>query len=144
MNSGSTIFTKNKLKKSKGKKNKFKGNCYGYGEAGHKSINCPKEKEGKSGQKSSNKDKKDKDKKSEKVAAVMNDEDLFAFTCTSDSIGIAKAHGIMKEDMGAIADSRASQHYCLDKEKFINYWLIANLVITTADGPKLLQCCWGR
>jgi hypothetical protein len=111
---------------------KFVGDCYGCGEKGHKSIDCPKEK---SGQNGSKKDKKNKDKKSESVVAVANEqEDLFTFTCMSDFAMITKAHGITKTDMGPITDTGASRHYCPDKEKFINYCPISNAGITMADG----------
>src|SRR5580704_13070081 len=94
-------------------------------------IDCPKEKSGQTG----SKDKKNKDKKSELVAAVVNEqEDLFTFTCISDFAMIAKARGIKKTDMGPIADTGASRHYCPNKEKFINYRPILNAGITTADG----------
>jgi hypothetical protein len=77
------------------------------------------------------KDKKDKDKKSESVTAVVNEqEDLFAFTCMSDFAMITKACGIKKTDMGPIADTGASRHYCLNKNQFVNYCPISNVGIT--------------
>jgi hypothetical protein len=122
-NSGSAMYAKQKSNKTKSKKIKFNGECYRCGEKGHKKQDCPKKEEDKSEQKSSNKDKKDKGKKTESIAAVTKDaeEDLFAFTCMSDFAGIAKAQGIAKNNMGAIANSGASWHYCPDKDKFVNY-----------------------
>ena len=129
--SNSAMFAK-KSNKPKTTKKKFTGECYGCGEKGHKKDKCLKGSSNKSDQAASKKDKKIT--KTESVAAVANDEELFAFTCTSDFAGIAKARGISKADMGAIADSGANQHYSPDKEKFLNYRPISKSEITTADG----------
>ena len=135
--SGAAMFAKTKSKKAKKSgtpKKDFDGDCYNCGVKGHMSRNCLEPKKDKSGKQTSRKDMADK--KSGSVAALANDEELFAFTCTSDYALIAKARGIKKSEMGAIVDSGASRHFSPDKEKFCNYRPIANSEISTADGQS--------
>ena len=130
--SESAMVAKSKPKTDKSAKKKFAGKCFGCGKTGHMKSDCWQKDDDKDDKSTSKKDKKDK--KTENVAAVATEENLFAFTCTSDFAGIAKARGIRKKDMGAIADSGASRHYSPDKEKFINYQPLTQSEITTADG----------
>ena len=80
--------------------------------------------------------KKDKkgEKKTEDSANVMQDEEIFAFTCMSDFAAVADALCIPKSKHGAIADSGMSCHFSPDKSKFTNYHPLENRHVTTADG----------
>ena len=78
------------------------------------------------------------EKKDESAAvAEIKDEELFAFTCTSDYVAVAEALKVPKSRLGACIDSGASRHYCLDRSKFENYRPIEGRDITTADGCTL-------
>ena len=50
-----------------------------------------------------------------------NDDDLFAFTCTSAFSAVADVTPASTNSFGACTDSSASGHYFPDKSKFINY-----------------------
>ena len=71
------------------------------------------------------------------VVAVNDDEnELFAFTCTSDYVAVTDTLDVPKSKLGMCMDSGASQDYCLDHTKFTNYKLVEQK-ITTADGRTL-------
>ena len=59
----------------------------------------------------------------------------FAFTCMSDQANLAKS--IPHLNLGTCIDSGASQNYCPDRLRFINYKVINQSPITTADGCTL-------
>ena len=68
------------------------------------------------------------------MVAVANDEenDLFAFTCTSDFADVAESSNLPKSKYGMYLDSRASNNYSPDWTKFSNYREV-NRDITTVD-----------
>ena len=79
------------------------------------------------------KDKKEGEK-NKGSANTAQDEDVFAFTCTSDFAEVADTLQIPKSKCGAIADSGTSCHFSPDKSKFSNYHPLKNHHVTTDDG----------
>ena len=67
------------------------------------------------------------------MAATNDEEELFAFTCTSDHATVAEKLQVPKSKLGTCIDSGASRDYCPDRSKFSNYRPI-DQSITTADG----------
>ena len=89
--------------------------------------------------------KKKKEKKPEGVmVAVANDKenDLFAFTCTSDFANVAESSNLPKSKYGTCLDSGASNNYSPDQTKLSNYREV-NRDITTADGQTLKAVSMG-
>ena len=125
--------------KGKGEKSKSSVTCENCGRAGHTIPDCWSKGGGKEGQGPRQKKSKKGEKKSQDLAAVASgeNEELFAFTCTSDYAAVANTLQIPKERLGACIDSGASSHYCPDRTKFHNYKPIDNRDITTADGHIL-------
>ena len=83
--------------------------------------------------------KKKKEKNPEvAMVVVANDEenDLFAFTCTSDFANMAESSNLPKSKYRTCLDSGASNNYSPDWTKFSNYREV-NRDITTADGRTL-------
>ena len=72
------------------------------------------------------------------TVAVANDKDndLFAFTCTSDYADITESSKLLKSKYGMCLDSGASNDYSPDRTKFSNYQVI-DRDITTVDGRIL-------
>ena len=72
------------------------------------------------------------------MVAVVKDEDnnFFAFTCTSDYADIAESSKFPKSRYGTCINSRASNDYSPDRTKFSNYREIERS-ITTADRRSL-------
>lgn len=69
-----------------------------------------------------------------------NDDDLFAFTCTSAFSAVADVTPASTNSFGACTDSSASGHYFPDKSKFINYWLIGGEIVAADEcALKALQ-----
>jgi len=66
---------------------------------------------------------KKKEKKSEESTAVAKSEDdeLFAFKCTSDYVALTEAPKLPKDKFSTCMDSGASSHYCPDQAQFQNY-----------------------
>ena len=109
--------------------------CDNCGRPGHTIADCYS----KSGGKEADAPWKKKDKKSETatVAAVNDDDnDLFAFTCTSDFANVAESSKILKSKFGTCVNSRASNDYSPDRTRFTNYREVER-DITTADGRIL-------
>ena len=77
-----------------------------------------------------------KGKESATVAKEEEDE-LFAFTCTSDYTAEAKALKIPNKKCRVCLDSGASNQYCPDHDKFESYRPLAGCDITMANGHKL-------
>ena len=118
---------------------KDKGNdseiiCYNCKKPGHKRSECWSKGGGKEGQGPGRKETPKADKA---VVAVADDDknEMFAFTCTSDYANVAEALQIPKSKLGSCINSGASDVYCPDQERFVNYRPI-DRSITTADGRK--------
>lgn len=107
--------------------------CDNCKKAGHTKADCWSKGGGKEGQ--GPRQKKAKKNKSA-VVANEDDNDLFAFTCTSDYVAVAKALQVLKSKLGGCVDSGASRDYSPDRTRFTNYWEI-NHDITTADGHTI-------
>ena len=126
---------------NKGKEKSTPGmTCENCKNTGHTKANCWSKGEGKEGQGPRGWNSKKGEKKAETAAAVEatgNADEIFAFTCTSDYVEVANTLNVPKSWLGACIDSGASQHYSPDHDAFINYSLINNTTITTADGHKL-------
>ena len=118
-----------------GKKSKGSVTCENCGKPRHAKLDCYSKGGGKEGQSPRQKKCKKGKKKTNKSAAVAkaDDEELFAFMCTSDYIAIADALGLPKDKLWACIDSSASSHYCPNRTKFQNYWPLDNHNITTVD-----------
>ena len=67
------------------------------------------------------------------VAANDEEEEMFAFTCTSDYMDVAAVTPIPKSSFGTCVDSGASNNYSPDRTKFSNYREI-DRDITMVDG----------
>lgn len=109
--------------------------CHNCKRKGHKQADCWSKGGGKEGQGPRQK----KGKKTETaVVAAANDEDneLFAFTCTSDFANVAETLQVPKSRLGTCIDSGASRVYSPDRTKFTNYRSIDRR-ITAADGREL-------
>ena len=123
----------------KGKKSNSLETCENCGHEGHTKPTCWS----KGGRKEGWGPKHRKSKKGEKKAsesaalAKAKDEELFAFTCTSDYANIVKTLQVPKAHLGACINSGASCHYSPDCEKFENYQPISGQDILTADGCAL-------
>ena len=70
------------------------------------------------------------------VVVNDDDDDLFAFTCTSDYTDIAKLMKLPKSKYRTCLDGGASNDYSPNWTKFSNYWAV-DRDITTADGRIL-------
>ena len=122
--------------KSKGKK-KVKAKqditCKNCNRPGHGKLDCYLKGGGKEGQ-APWQTKNSKHKQPEMaVIAVDNEEnELFAFTCTSDYMAMADKLDMLKSKLGTCIDSRASRDYCLDQSKSITHRTV-DWKITTAD-----------
>ena len=55
------------------------------------------------------------------AVAKTEDEEIFAFTCTSDYASVTNALQLLKNQYGACIGSGASNHYCPDQKNFENY-----------------------
>ena len=79
--------------------------------------------------------KKSKPKQQEAVVIAIDQEEneLFAFICTSDCMAVANKLDVLKLKLGTCVDSGASSNYCPDQSKFITYRSV-NCKITTANG----------
>ena len=107
---------------------------------GHTKANCWLIWGGKEGQGPRGWNSKKGEKKAETVAAVEvtgNADEIFIFTCMSNYVEAANALNVPKSQLGACINSSTSWHYSPDWDVFINYCLINNTTITTANGCKL-------
>ena len=133
---------KNKPRQVKGAKGDDKAlnadsdiTCHNCKKPDHKKLDCWSKGGGKEGQ--GPRQKKGKKTESAIVAATEdNDNELFAFACTSDFANVAEALQALKSRLGTCVDSGASQVYSPDWLKFANYKSI-DCSITTADGRQL-------
>ena len=79
---------------------------------------------------------KEKESKTAVVTADDEENELFAFTCTSDYVAIVDGLNGPKSRLETCINSSASRDYCPDCTKFSNYKEIKQK-ITTADGQTL-------
>ena len=87
------------------------------------------------------KDEKE-EKKTEDSVNIIQDEEIFTFTCMSDFTAVVDLLHIPKSKHGAIADSGMIHHFSPDKSKFTNYCPLENHHITTADGCTSEPLVW--
>ena len=108
---------------NKREKSKSGVSCENCSKPGHTKPDCYSKGGGKEGQWLKQKDHKKGAKKMDESAAgaETEDEELFAFTCTSDYTSLANALQLLKDQYGACIDSGSSSHYCPDQNKFENY-----------------------
>ena len=124
-----------KQKKKAGKRDKKKGEkCENCSRSNYAKADCYQKGRGKEGQAPWLKKDKKEEKRTEDLANVIQDEEIFAFTCTLDFAAVVDLLHIPKSKCGAIADSGMSHHFSPDKSKFTNYCPLENHHITTADG----------
>ena len=111
--------------------------CNNCGRPGHGADDCFSKGGGKEAE-APWKKKRKKPEMATATVAVANDEenDLFAFTCTSDYADVADSSKMHKSKFGTCIDSGASTDYSPDRSKFSNYREIEK-DITTADGRIL-------
>ena len=124
-----------KQKKAEKSSNTTTEECDNCGRPGHTTLDCYSKGGGKEGEAPW----KQKKKKPEvaMIAAANNEEDnLFAFTCTSDYADVVESLKYPKSKYGTCVDSRASNDYSPDRTKFSNYCKV-DRDITTADGRIL-------
>ena len=105
-----------KSDKGKGRRNnKAKSNetCKNCNKPGHSRPDCYSKGGGKEGQ---GPQQRSKAKKAEPVIVAVADDkgDLFAFTCSSNGVALAKSLDIPKSRMESCIDSKASRDYCPD------------------------------
>ena len=132
METALTTFTKKGKQNKSGKKEKSEKptnnsveECDNCGRPGHGVPNCYS----KGGGKEDEAPWKTKGKKLETASAtvaVANDEEneLFAFTCTSDFTDVAASSNLPKSKLGMCLDSGVSTDYSPDWTKFSNYQVI--------------------
>jgi hypothetical protein len=119
-------------KGNKSEKDKSDETCGNCGKAGHKTPDCWSKGGGKEGQGPRQKKKSNKTE-TVTVAADKEDDDMFAFACTSDYTAVAETLQLPKSKLGTCVDSGATQVYSPDRSNFSNYRSI-DRDITTADG----------
>ena len=120
-----------KKKKSKMDSDENCGNCR---KPGHSKEECWAKGGGKEGQgPRQKKSKVGKKTESAVVAVDENDNDMFAFVCSSAYANIVEALNVPKSRLSTCVDSGASRDYCPNRERFTNYRTI-DCNITTADG----------
>src|SRR5882762_8113715 len=96
--------------------------CDNCDKPGHTKAECWSKGGGKEGQgPKQKKSKKEKKSESAVVAVKENNDELFAFVCTSAYANVAEALNVPKSKLGTCVDSGASRDYCPDREKFTNY-----------------------
>src|ERR1700761_4726052 len=119
-------------KKDKSDKAKSDLECDNCKQKGHVTEDCFAKGGGKEGQ--APWQNKGKQKEAATIAETKEDEEeMFAFTCTSDYTDIAAATPALKSSFGTCIDSGASNNYSPDQTKFSNYQEI-DKDISTADG----------
>ena len=124
---------KRKGAKSKMGKSNPDVNCKNCKKDGHTKNDCQSKGGGKEGQ-GPKQNKKTTKVETAIVAANVEDNEMFAFTCTSNYAMVAE--NIPKSRLSTCIDSGASQVYSPDKEKFTNYKTI-DQEITTANGRAI-------
>ena len=126
--------------KSKGKK-KVKAKqditCENCNRPGHRKLDCYLKGGGKKGQAPwQTKNLKPKQPEMAVIAVDNEENELFAFPCTSDHVAVADKLDMLQSKLGTCIDSGASGDYCPDQSKFIMYRTV-HQKITTANGRLL-------
>ena len=70
------------------------------------------------------------------VAVEENENELFVFTCTSDYAAVVDKLDLPKSKLGTCVNSGASQDYCPDHSKCVNYKTIKQTIMT-ANGKSM-------
>ena len=98
----------------KGEKTTSSITCENCGKSGHAKLDLYLKGGGKEGQwLKQKKFSKQREKKSESTAvAKEEDEELFAFTCTSNYVALTNSLKLLKDKYGTCIDSSASDQYC--------------------------------
>ena len=98
-----------KQKRTKKSSSLTKEECNNCGRPGHTTNDCFSKEGGKRSGSSM-----EEEKRKTAMVAVANDEenDLFAFTCTSDFANMAESSNLSKSKYGMCLDGRASDDYC--------------------------------
>jgi hypothetical protein len=111
-------WTKNN-EKNKGKK---KITCENCGRSGHGKPDCHQKGGNKEGQ-APWQQKTEKGKETDTAVVGINDDEnnMFAFMCSSDYADVVNGLDILKSRLGTCIDSGASRDYCPDHSKFTNY-----------------------
>jgi len=110
--------------------------CENCNKSGHNKANCWSkggDKEGQGPHSKKNKSSKKNTATSTESAVVAVNDDLFAFTCTSDFRDANKDLDGTKSQIEAIIDSGASRHFTPNKAKLINFKPISSNPIKAAD-----------
>ena len=127
-----TAYSKMKGRNKGANKEKKDEECTNCKRKGHTAENCLAKGGGKEGK--APWQNKGKQKEMVTVAAAKDEEEeMFAFTCTSDYMDLAAVTPIPKSSFGTCVDSGASNSYSPDRTKFSNYREI-DQDITTVDG----------
>jgi hypothetical protein len=113
--------------------------CENCGGSRHTKEDCWSKGGGKEGQGLRQKKHIKWEKRSEESAVVakIEEDKLFAFTCTSNYVALTKTLELPKDKFGTCVDSGTSSHYCPNCAQFQNYRPLENCVITTVDGQML-------
>jgi len=117
-------------------KSESEDTCKNCERPGHTKFDCWSKGGGKEGQGPKQKKAKGKEKESAAIADD-NDEQMFAFTCTSDCSNTARTHATPKSQLQDHVDSATSQYYHPNHSKFQNYHQTTREHITTVDGQHL-------
>jgi Zinc knuckle len=108
-----------KSKEKRKEKGQSDVTCKNCNRPGHVKPDCWSKGGGKEGQGPRQK-KKTKEPKTVVVAADDKEGDLFAFTCTSYFITLAKSLDLPRSKLGTCIESGATRDYCPDHTKFTN------------------------
>jgi hypothetical protein len=131
--SGKKTHKKGRKGNQKGKMDVVCENCH---KPRHTKENCYHPGGGKKGQAPSHWKLGKKKDESANVAKTDDDDEIFAFACSSDFQALATTLKASKTRNEAIIDSGASCYFCPDKSKFLDYKPIDH-PIKTADGQIL-------
>ena len=125
----------NKSGKQKKSSSLTKEECDNCGRPSH-TINDVSLKEGEKKWKLHGRRKREKKPEVAMVVVANNKEnDLFAFTCTSDFADVAESSNLPKSKYGMCLDSGASNNYSPDRTKFSNSMKLTEILQQWTDGP---------
>src|ERR1700722_7392998 len=123
----------NSKNKGKGTASTSGSKCDNCGRTGHTTPECYQEGGGKAGQWPASWKNHPKPKKGCKAniatSAKPDEDDMYAFTCVN---AIGRTPG--RPEFDIVLDSGATDHFCSDRAKFLNYTQISPKPINAADG----------